>query len=127
MEFNAIKVQTVGTNHDIVIPLAFLQLFTLVSDGKAVIHLVRDSSRGGPDACYNPMDIAASSNAISKEDYEMLTDVLFKFKQNPLKFEGHRVLTREDWSVIIAQPDSETAPTPAEAELIQQQHEHPVS
>ena len=107
MEFNAIKVQTVGTNHDIVIPLAFLQLFTLVSDGKAVMHLVRDSSRGGPGACYNPMDIAATSNAISKEDYEILTDVLFKFKQNPLKFEGHRVLTREDWQAIISQPDED--------------------
>lgn len=107
MEFNAIKVRTVGTDHDIVIPLAFLQLFTLVSDGKAVMHLARDSSRGGPGACYNPMDIASTSNAISKEDYEILTDVLFKFKQNPMKFEGHQVLTREDWQAIISQPDED--------------------
>ena len=107
MEFNAIKVRTVGTDHDIVIPLAFLQLFTLVSDGRAVMHLARDSSRGGPGACYNPMDIASTSNAISKEDYEILTDVLFKFKQNPMKFEGHRVLTREDWTAIISQPDED--------------------
>ena len=113
MEFNAIKVRTVGTDHDIVIPLAFLQLFTLVSDGKAVMHLVRDSSHGGPDECCNPMDIASTSNAISKEDYEMLTDVLFKFKQNPLKFEGHRVLTREDWTVIISQPDEDLLTTEA--------------
>ena len=113
MEFNAIKVRMVETDHDIVIPLAFLQLFTLVSNGKVVMHLVRDSSHGGPDACYNPMDIASTSNVISKEDYEMLTEVLFKFKQNPLKFEGHRVLTREDWSAIISQPDEDLLTTEA--------------
>ena len=113
MEFNAIRVHVEGTQVDVIIPLAFLQLFTLVSDGKAVMHLVRDSSRGGPGACYNPMDIAATSHAISKEDYEMLTDVLFKFKQNPMKFEGHRVLTREDWSAIISQPDEDLLTTEA--------------
>ena len=113
MEFNAIRVHVEGTQVDVIIPLAFLQLFTLVSDGKAVMHLVRDSSRGGPGACYNPMDISATSNAISKEDYEMLTDVLFKFKQNPMKFEGHRVLTREDWSAIISQPDEDLFTTEA--------------
>lgn len=120
MEFNAIKVRDVKTDHDIVISLAFLQLFTLVSDGKTVMHLVRDSSRGGPGACYDPMDIAATSNAISKEDYEILTDVLFKFKQNPMKFEGRKVLTQEDWRVIIAQPDEDGLTLEAEAAITSQ-------
>ena len=123
MEFNAIKVRTVETDHDIVIPLAFLQLFTLVSNGKVVMHLVRDSYHSGPGACYDPMDISATSSAISKEDYEMLTDVLFKFKQDPSKFEGHRVLTREDWPAIISQPDKDLLTIEAESIIATQGHD----
>lgn len=113
MEFNSIRVQVVGTQVDAIIPLSTLQLMSLVCNGSTVMHLVRDSSRGGPNACCSISQIAASCYVISKEDYEILTDVLFKFKQNPMKFEGHRVLTREDWSAIISQPDEDLLTTEA--------------
>lgn len=126
MEFNSIRVHVVGTQVDAIIPLCALELMSLVCNGSTVMHLASNSARVRPNACHDISQVAASCTVISKEDYEMLTDVLFKFKQNPLRFKGHRVLTRKDWSAIISQPDSETAPTPAEADLIQQQREHPV-